>query len=160
MGMRFSTLFVLIIISATACSVVRSIDTSLEGVEIVEFKRSSDKVVFEIFNDSNYDLKVQSVRHLYIESQTESGWERIAYVPCQCGTPCAEPKPFALARQNAIRVAWGLLSRKCKSTNQGPPDTIESRVEPGIYRLTFTLNPNENGMRLNPEKLSIEFKVN
>ena len=111
----------------------------------------------KIINSSEFDLAIESTQHLYLQRKADERWERVAYIPCACGTPCMEPRPEPIKSGEDVEVTWDYVSRGCKSGT--PPETLESRVEPGSYRLSFTLNPSKDGKRLNPEKLTVDFKV-
>ena len=149
----------LVVVLTSGCRVEFKALTGLDGVDVRLIEQNGDFIRFSITNNSAYSIGVESMRHLFIERNVDDQWQRIPYVPCLCGTPCMEPRPTTLASGTSELVEWNYLMRRCESNNGGIPETVENRVEKGEYRLRFTLNPSEDGMRRNPEDLAVSFGV-
>ena len=156
MDLRNIIITCLVILLTGSCKSVE-FQSGLDGVKVEILDQNPEKIILKIVNSSEYSVAVESTQHLYLQRKVDDGWERVAYIPCACGTPCMEPRPKPIELGEKMEVTWDYISRGC--TSGMPPETKESRVETGSYRLTFTLNPSKEGKRLNPEKLTVDFKV-
>jgi len=149
-------LFAILILHS--CQSKLQVLSGLDGIEVRMIENNEELVRVELVNNSGYTLHMESTRHLFIQRKVGDEWERVAYVPCQCGTPCMDPRPVKIDVGGTQVVEWDLFTRGCKSDETGI-QTIQSRVSSGVYRLKFVLNPSKNGNRLNPEVLNVGFKV-
>ena len=150
-------IYLLLLVVVSQCASVKPL--SVGGVEVLGIEPYySEEVSFELVNNNSERVRIESLEHLYIE-ENRDGWNRVPFVPCLCGTPCKPAGPVTLLSGEKYELNWNLISRKCTSNGNEPPETIENKVPPGEYRMTFMINRSENGMRLKPEKLQVNFEV-
>lgn len=158
---NFTKWFVILCLTVGSCktqSTNKEVNEPLrtEGLQ----KAYSGEVTFALVNATTDKMMVESVEHLYIEVKKGDVWERVPYVPCACETPCKTAVPLTLAAGEQLEVKWEGLSRKCvRAVPPNLPETIEERVAPGTYRLVFTVVRSKDGMRQNPEKYWVTFRM-
>lgn len=134
--------------------------TPITGVRIVNWEQSKSEVSFDIANQTDFDLHLESTWKLFIESQNaDSSWTKVPFVPCLCGTPCKQPQAVPLSPGESTSISWGLISRKCISGTVPDIQNIEEKVASGKYRMTFTLHPSKDGKRLESDVLEVLFEV-
>lgn len=151
----------LVTLALVACQKKLQVQSGMTGIDVERISQDEDLVQFRIQNNTVYTLNIESTFHLFIEQKSDQDqWVRVGYVPCACGTPCMDARPTLLEPGGEKVVEWNLLTRGCKTDQYGQVETIERKVDPGYYRLRFTVNPERNGIRINPESLAIVFKVN
>lgn len=122
--------------------------------------RYSDNVVFELANVSSEPVQIESTEQFYIEKEVNGSWSRVPFVPCPCGTPCRPPSVEKLNADNSIEISWNLISRKCnKAPGKSPVQNMEETVSVGSYRMIFNVNREKEGMRIEPERLIVNFSV-
>ena len=138
------------------------IQGSTASVTIKKLKTSySDQVSFTLLNASDEEVLVESMKNFYIEKESEGGWVRVPFTPCQCGTPCLPSGITPIPSGEKYNIEWNLMSRKCVQERGIPPlKTIEGKVPNGNYRMTFIINRKKNGMRIGPEELVVSFSIN
>ncbi|WP_462253760.1 hypothetical protein [Ekhidna sp.] len=154
-------LIFLTIIFAIACKPSENFSGS-ESVSVVKLREVYGKnVSFTLINESSESVQIESTAHFYIEKKEGESWSKVPYIPCQCGTPCRPPAVNELAPQEMTEITWDLISRKCGNENglTPPIKTVEEKVSSGDYRMTFNVNRQKNGMRIDPEQLVVYFSL-
>ncbi len=131
------------------------------SVTIKKLKETyKDQVAFQLVNISDEPVQIESTRHFYIEKKLIDKWNRVPFVPCPCGTPCRPSSIKKLEADNSIEISWNLLSRKCnKAPGKSPVENREEKVSSGNYRMIFNVNRERNGVRIEPEKVMVNFSV-
>lgn len=159
--MKSLGLFFLTILFVVSCKVSENF-TGSESVSVLELKSQYHKnVSFSLVNQSDQPVQIESTEHLYIEKFEDGNWVKVPFIPCPCGTPCRQPAVSKLLPQGTIEISWDLISRKCGNENGmlPPVNTIEHKVTGGDYRMTFNINREKDGMRIEPEQLIVSFSI-
>ncbi|MEM6643936.1 MAG: hypothetical protein AAF616_13230 [Bacteroidota bacterium] len=151
-----------VLISALLCVCTSPKQISEKGsVSAKKLKEAySGEVTFTLINEFEEKVQIESVRHIYIERHEGESWNSIPYIPCKCGTPCRPAEAVSLNSGASLEVRWEAVERSCERTNGNPvPNTVEEPAIPGEYRMIFTINRSQNGLRIAPDQLIVPFQI-
>ena len=134
-----------------SCAVNKT--TSNQAIRI-DYKIKNDYPSFEITNISQKQILFPSPDYLYIEVKNDQEWQKIPYVPCECGTPCAKKLSKRIHPEEQLWTEWKMISRKCKGR-----ETETKRYGSGMYRIKFSYQILEGEYISKSDKIWVEFEV-
>ncbi len=120
-------------------------NTSSDKITVTANASLSDSTIqFSIANNTNSSIFLFNPKQLHIEVNNSGTWEKIRTLSCPCGAPCARPAEFTeIAKGNKFSHSWNMEERWCGEQNEkGIPETIKSKVKPGLYRIMIIYSIN------------------
>lgn len=133
-----------------------------ESVQVKSLRKTyGDNVNFILVNISTEPVQVESTQQFYIEKNIDNNWQRVPFIPCPCGTPCRPSVTEKLDSGSSLEISWSAISRKCnRAPTKSEIENLEEKVSSGEYRMIFNVNRERKGMRIDPEKLVVNFSIN